>query len=270
MIGTNNQNSIVPDQLAWGRPDAAGAGHHYGLVGQNNLGVYTEPGLASFGGSLKLPFNGPQVGGTVGMQNGQPFGSYNINHKIQGQFGPQDTATLPLNAQLPNPLINFLQRLVQVNNQARNAVPNWANKTFPSLPKPSQKKILGMTQEQIQNMAVAGSTAAGDMNWSSSLAPSSFSQMKPDTRGFAQAQIEDAINSGDMTRARQLSEALPKGMYREAMLDFFSKMPQEAQGTFTQIRPGVYQPVINGVKNVMGALNKIGLTRMIRPSDVFK
>lgn len=65
-----------------GKPNLNGVGTNYGPV-------YTEPGLASLGGFANLP-GGNEVGGTLGVDNGQPFGSANVNGNNLGSFGPQD------------------------------------------------------------------------------------------------------------------------------------------------------------------------------------
>lgn len=71
-----------------GTPDANNTGAHYGVSsGKNNIGFYTEPGAVSFGGSV-WPSGLPQVGGTIGVDHGSPFGSMNVNGNILGQFGP--------------------------------------------------------------------------------------------------------------------------------------------------------------------------------------
>jgi hypothetical protein len=60
-------------------------------VGQNTGPFYTEPGLASVGGSVQLPFGLPQVGGTLGVDNGRAFGNMNVNHNPVAAFGPGDS-----------------------------------------------------------------------------------------------------------------------------------------------------------------------------------
>jgi len=55
------------------------------------IGTYKDQNVsASIGGSIgKRP---RQIGGTIGIdrRTKRPFGSYNINSKIKGKFGPQE------------------------------------------------------------------------------------------------------------------------------------------------------------------------------------
>jgi hypothetical protein len=50
-------------------------------------GVYNSNGIKSVGG--RIGTNSNYVGGTLGLQGRQPFGSANVNGKIMGSFGPQ-------------------------------------------------------------------------------------------------------------------------------------------------------------------------------------
>lgn len=58
-----------------------------GFEGDNgdNLGTYetNDKNIKSFGGKIG------NVGGTVGLDKGKPFGSMNYKGKIFAQFGPQ-------------------------------------------------------------------------------------------------------------------------------------------------------------------------------------
>lgn len=88
-------------------------------VGTNTGPIYTEPGLASVGGSTQLPFGLPQVGGTLGIDNGQLFGNMNVNHQPVAAFGPGDSNLVdnggrPQNQGVPmqriSPIIDVLQK----------------------------------------------------------------------------------------------------------------------------------------------------------------
>lgn len=57
------------------------------LPGFINGGPYKEGSIKSFGGTIGTKNN--FVGGTIGMDKNKPFGSYNVNGKIKGKFGPQ-------------------------------------------------------------------------------------------------------------------------------------------------------------------------------------
>ncbi len=50
-------------------------------------GVYNKGGIKSIGG--RIGTNKNYVGGTLGIDRGKPFGSYNISGKVGGSFGPQ-------------------------------------------------------------------------------------------------------------------------------------------------------------------------------------
>jgi hypothetical protein len=50
-------------------------------------GIGRAPGVVSLGASIGPP--GKRVGGSVGMNNGQLFGTANVNGKIIGRFGPK-------------------------------------------------------------------------------------------------------------------------------------------------------------------------------------
>ena len=86
-------------------------------IGENMGPLYREPGLTSVGGSLKLPFGGPQVGGTIGMDNGQLFGNTNINSNPIAAFGTGDSGLVdnggrPQNQGQINPFMQILQQLM--------------------------------------------------------------------------------------------------------------------------------------------------------------
>lgn len=57
-------------------------------VGNNFGPIYTQPGLMSIGGQTPM-IGGNRFGGTVGVAQGHPFGSFNMNGRILGKFGPQ-------------------------------------------------------------------------------------------------------------------------------------------------------------------------------------
>src|ERR1035437_5177042 len=78
-------------------------------VGQNTGPFYTEPGLASVGGSVQLPFGLPQVGGVVGMDDGTPYGGININHNPVASFGPTDGQVMPQNQGVARPAMPMMQ-----------------------------------------------------------------------------------------------------------------------------------------------------------------
>jgi hypothetical protein len=79
-------------------------------VGTNTGPIYSEPGLVSTGANVQLPFGLPQVGGTLGIDNGQLFGNANVNHKPIAQFGPFD----PADKGVFN-IDNYLQQLLGVD-----------------------------------------------------------------------------------------------------------------------------------------------------------
>lgn len=83
-----NLQALLEALKNMGQPNPNGVGTNYGPA-------YTEPGLVSVGGQL-----GP-VGGTLGMDHGQPFGSANINGNLLAAFGPQgpDAQTPAINLQ---------------------------------------------------------------------------------------------------------------------------------------------------------------------------
>jgi len=74
-------------------------------VGENMGPLYREPGLASVGGSVNLPFN-TQVGGTIGVANSQPFGNANVNGRQIGYFGPKEISDNGMTSDNPQPQSN--------------------------------------------------------------------------------------------------------------------------------------------------------------------
>lgn len=50
-------------------------------------GTYSDKNVKSIGGRIGSKQN--FVGGTIGVAKGKPFGSYNVNGKVKGSFGPQ-------------------------------------------------------------------------------------------------------------------------------------------------------------------------------------
>lgn len=50
-------------------------------------GTYNQGGVKSIGG--RIGTNKSYVGGSVGLDKGRPFGSYNVNGQVKGSFGPQ-------------------------------------------------------------------------------------------------------------------------------------------------------------------------------------
>lgn len=67
---------------------ALGAKPNSNGLGSNLGPFYSEPGLGSVGGSVQMPFGGPQVGGTMGVENGTPFTNVNVNGEPIIGVGP--------------------------------------------------------------------------------------------------------------------------------------------------------------------------------------
>lgn len=91
-----NKAHVVQMKNAQGQPQMpmqAGQAVMGALTGQmppqmGGAGVYNQGGTMSVGGHTPS-FNGVSLGGALGMQQGMPFGSANVNGNQVAQFGPQ-------------------------------------------------------------------------------------------------------------------------------------------------------------------------------------
>lgn len=90
VLNALNKSHVAQLKNSQGQPQMPAMGQSQGQMPpqMGGAGAYNQGGTMSVGAHTP-PINGMSLGGSVGMQQGMPFGSANVNGNQIGSFGPQ-------------------------------------------------------------------------------------------------------------------------------------------------------------------------------------